>query len=58
MNVRARLQAIVFKRGTDGFVSTLASRNFATRVIMSDGEEAVGKIKEDLNMLQIEVDIS
>ena len=42
----------------DGFVATLASRIFITRMIMSDGEGAVGKIKEDLNMLGIEVDIS
>ena len=50
--------AIVIKKGIDGFVSTLASRNFVTRLIMSDGEGAVGKIKEELNLLGIEVDIS
>ena len=50
--------AAVVKKGIDGFVATLASRNFVTRMIMSDGEGAVGKIKQDLNMLGIEVDIS
>ena len=51
-------RSAVVKKGIDGFVATLASRNFVTRMIMSDGEGAVGKIKEDLNMLGIEVDIS
>lgn len=37
--------AIVVKRGIDRFVSTLASRNFVTRLIMSDGKGAVGKMK-------------
>lgn len=50
--------AIVVKKGIDGFVSTLTSRNFVTRVIVSDGEGAVKKTKEDLNLLGIEVDIS
>ena len=50
--------ASVIKNGIMGFVSTLASRNFVTRLIMSDGEGAIGKIIEDLNLLGMEVDIS
>lgn len=41
----------IIKHGIFGFVSTLASRNFATRLIMSDGEGTVGKITGDLNLL-------
>ena len=48
----------VVKEGILGFISTLASRNFSTRLIMSDGEGAIGKIRDDLNMLGIEVDVS
>ena len=50
--------AAVVKKGLDGFISTLTSRNFVTRLIMSDGEGAVGAIKDDLNLLGIEVDVS
>ena len=49
---------MVVKNGIHSFISTLASRNFLTRVIMSDGEGAVGKLKSDLNTLGIEVDIT
>ena len=50
--------AAVVKNGIDSFISTLASRNFIIRVIMSDGEGAVGKLKSDLNNLGIELDVS
>ena len=50
--------AVVVKKGIEGFIATLASRNFVTRMIMSDGEGEVGRIKGELNMLGIEVDIS
>ena len=50
--------AVVIKKGLDGFISTLASRNFVTRLIMCDGEGAIGAIKDDLNLLGIEVDVS
>jgi hypothetical protein len=50
--------ASTIKDGILGFISTLASRNFVTRLIMSDGEGAIGKIKDDLNLLGIEVDVS
>ena len=41
-----------------GFISTLASRNFVTKLIMSDGEGAIGAIAGDLNQLGVEVDVS
>ena len=50
--------AAVIKKGLEGFISTLASRNFVTRLIMTDGEGAIGAIKDDLNLLGIEVDVS
>ena len=34
--------ASVIRDGILGFISTLASRNFVTRLIMSDGEGAIG----------------
>jgi hypothetical protein len=48
----------VIKAALDGFIATLASRNFKTRLIMTDGEGAVGKMKTALNMAGIEVDTS
>lgn len=57
-SVQGPRSAVVVKKGIEGFVATLASRNFVTRLIMSDGEGAIGKIKGDLNMLGMEVDIS
>lgn len=50
--------AVVEKKVIEGFIATLVSGNFVTRMIMSDGEGAVGRIKGELNMLGIEVDIS
>ena len=50
--------ALVVKKAINSLIATLASRNFVTRLIMSDGEGAVGAIKDELNMLGIEVDIS
>ena len=50
--------AVAVKKGLEGFISTLSSRNFVTRLTMSDGEGAVGAIKDDLNLLGIEVDVS
>ena len=57
-SVQGPRSAAAVKKGIEGFVATLASRNFVTRLIMSDGEGAIGKIKSDLNMLGMEVDIS
>jgi hypothetical protein len=48
----------VIKAALDGFIATLASRNFKTRIIMADGEGAIGKLKTALNLDGIEVDIS
>jgi hypothetical protein len=48
----------VIKAALDGFIATLASRNFKTRIIMTDGEGAIGKLKTALNLEGIEVDIS
>jgi hypothetical protein len=55
---RGPRSATVIKSALEGFIATLASRNFKTRLIMTDGEGAVGKLTPALNMLGIEVDIS
>lgn len=57
-SLKGSRSASVIKKGILGFIATLASRNFVTRVIMSDGEGAVGQITEELNLLGMEVDIS
>ena len=46
------------KKGILGFIATLASRNFVTRLIMSDGEGAIGQISAELNLLGMEVGVS
>ena len=46
------------KKAMDIILSTLKSRNFVVSAIYSDGEGAIGKIKPQLNMMGIEVDIS
>jgi hypothetical protein len=50
--------AAVVKKGILYFIGVLASQNYKTSAIMSDGEGAVGKIQTELNSLGIEVDIS
>jgi hypothetical protein len=40
------------------FVGVLTSQNFKTRLIMTDGEGAVGKLRTKLNSLGIKVDVS
>ena len=50
--------APVVKGALDDMICTLASRNFSVRLIMSDGEGAIGKILPTLMGLGIEVDIS
>ena len=50
--------ALIVKKAIDNFIATLASRDFVTRLIMSDREGAVGAIRDELNSLGIEVDIS
>lgn len=48
----------IIRDGILSFISMLASRNFVTRLIMSDGEGAIGAIKRELNLLGVEVDVS
>ena len=46
------------KKGINHFVAMLASQNFKTAMIMSDGERGVTSIIPELEALGIEVDIS
>ena len=46
------------KKGIDHFVAMLASQNFMTAMIMSDGERGVTSIITELEALGVEVDIS
>ena len=46
------------KRGIDHFITTLASQNFKTKIIMSDGEGAVTSLVDELGKLGVEVDVS
>ena len=48
----------IIRDGILSFISMLASRNFVTSLIMSDGEGAIGAIKGELNLLGVEVDVS
>jgi hypothetical protein len=48
----------LIKAAIDDFIGTLASRNFKTRLIMTDGEGAVGKSKTALNLAGIELNTS
>ena len=50
--------APIVKGALEDMSCTLKSRNFSVRVIMSDGEGAIGKIVPHLRALGIEVDIS
>ena len=50
--------AAVIKKGLAEIISTLASRNFLVKVIMSDGEGGVGSVAKELKMMGIEVDVS
>jgi hypothetical protein len=50
--------AAVIKKGLAEIISTLASRNFLVKVIMSDGEGGVGSVAGELKQMGIEVDIS
>ena len=55
---KASRSADEIKKGITEMISTLRSRNFFIVLIMSDGEEGVGKIKAELNALGVTVDIS
>ena len=50
--------AAIVKGGLEDMISTLGARNFSVRVIMSDGEGAIGKMRHQLGMLGIELDTS
>jgi hypothetical protein len=50
--------AAAVKKGIDYFMGVLQSQDFKAKLIMSDGEGAVAKLKTELNMLGVEVDIS
>ena len=39
-------------------IASLTSRNFIVQMVMSDGEGAIGKLKNQLQMLGIEVDVT
>jgi hypothetical protein len=56
-NVSSR-SAEVVKSAIDTIITTLKSRMFEVRLIMSDGEKAIGKLRQHLNNIGIEVDIS
>lgn len=48
----------IIRDGIIRFVSMLASCNFVIRLIISDGEGAIGAIKNELILLGVEVDVS
>ena len=50
--------ASVIKKALVEIISTLRSRNFFVKTIMTDGEGSVGAVATDLKMLGIELDIS
>jgi hypothetical protein len=56
-NVSSR-SAEVVESAIDTIITTLKSRMFEVRLIMSDGEKAIGKLRKHLNNIGIEVDIS
>jgi hypothetical protein len=56
--LRPSRAAEVVKKGLLFFLGVLTSQNFKTRLIMVDGEGAVGKLRTELNSLGIEVDVS
>jgi hypothetical protein len=46
--------AAAVKKGIDYFMGVLQSQDFKAKLIMSDGEGAVAKLKTELNMLGVE----
>jgi hypothetical protein len=44
------------KKGINTLLATLASQGYTVRAIMSDGEKAIGKLKEELEAIGIEID--
>jgi hypothetical protein len=56
--LRPSRAAEIVKKGLQYFLGVLSSQNFKTRLIMTDGEGALAKLKTELNALGIEVDVS
>jgi hypothetical protein len=56
--LRPSRAAVIVKKGLQYFLGVLSSQNFKTRLIMTDGEGALAKLKSELNALGIEVDVS
>jgi hypothetical protein len=50
--------ADVVRRGIQYFIGVLQSQGFQPKLIMSDGEGAVAKLRTELNLLGVEVDVS
>jgi hypothetical protein len=55
---RPSRSATIVKAEIESFITTLLSRDFKTKRIMSDGEGAISKLTSHLNSLGMEVDIS
>ena len=50
--------ATVVKEALVEMIAALASRNFIVQMVISDGEGAIGKLKNQLQMLGIDVDVT
>lgn len=50
--------ADMMRRGIQYFIGVLQSQGFQPKLIMSDGEGAVAKLRTELNLLGVEVDVS
>jgi hypothetical protein len=50
--------AAAVKKGIDYFMGVMQSQDFKAKLIISDGKEAVAKLKTKMNLLGVEVDIS
>ena len=46
------------RKGINYFLGVMRSQGFNARLIMTDGEGAIAKLKTELNMLGVEVDVS
>jgi hypothetical protein len=55
---KSQRTAAAVKIGLEDMVGTMNGQGFTVTAIFSDGEGAIGKVKQHLNMLGIEVDVS
>jgi hypothetical protein len=55
---KAQRTAVAIKEGLDNMVGTMSGQGFKVSTRYSDGERAVGKLKNHLNGMGIELDIS